>query len=52
MEVLRDALMFVLMMLGIVGWVIVGVVMLVLAPFVIGMLLLGAYVFAPDMDGY
>lgn len=52
MELLRDALMFVLMMLGIVGWVIVGVVALALAPFVIGMLLLGAVVFAPDMDGY
>lgn len=52
MEILRDALMFVLMMLGIVGWVIVGVVALVLAPFVIGMVVIGAVIFAPDMDGY
>gem|GEM_PF-4229934 len=52
MELLRDALMFVLMMLGIVGWVIVGVIALALAPVVIGMLLLGAVIFAPDMDGY
>lgn len=52
MGLLRDALMFVLMMLGIVGWVIVGVVALVLAPFVIGMILMGAVIFAPDTEGY
>ena len=35
----------VLMMFGLVGW-------MVLAPFVIGMLLIGAVIFAPDMEGY
>lgn len=52
MEFLRDTALFILMMLGIVGWIIVGVVALALAPFVIGMILMGAVIFAPDMDGY
>ncbi len=44
--------MFVLMMLGIVGWIIVGVLALALSPFVIGMIVICAVVFEPDMDGY
>ncbi|MFI0399650.1 MAG: hypothetical protein ACH34X_11240 [Thiolinea sp.] len=42
----------VLMMFGLVGWMVVGAVAMVLAPFVIGMLLIGAVIFAPDMEGY
>ena len=42
----------VLMAFGLVGWCIVGAVVLVLAPFIIGMLLIGAVIFAPDMEGY
>lgn len=52
MGFLRDAALFILMMFGIVGWIIVGVIALALAPFVIGMVILGAVIFAPDMDGY
>ena len=52
MEFLRDTALFILMMFGIVGWVIVGVLALVLAPFVIGMILMGAVIFAPDTEGY
>lgn len=42
----------VLMMFGLVGWMVVGAVAMVLAPFVIGMLLIGAVIFSPDMEGY
>ena len=42
----------VLMVFGLVGWMVVGAVAMVLAPFVIGMLLIGAVIFAPDMEGY
>ena len=42
----------VLMAFGLVGWCIVGAVVLVLAPFIIGMLLIGAVIFEPDMEGY
>lgn len=35
-----------------IGWVIVGALVLVLSPFVVGMILIGAVVFAPDMEGY
>lgn len=52
MNFLRDVLIFIAMMLGIVGWVIVGVLALIVTPFVIGMFLIGAVVFAPDMEGY
>lgn len=52
MEFLRDLAMFVLMMLGIVGWVAIGLIALAVAPFVVGMFLVGAVVFAPDMEGY
>lgn len=52
MDFLRDVLIFILMMLGIVGWFIVGVVALIVSPFVIGMILIGAVIFAPDMEGY
>lgn len=52
MELLKDTAIFILMMLGIVGWVIAGLLALVLSPFVVGMLVLGAVIFAPDMDGY
>ena len=52
MDFLRDVLIFILMMLGIVGWFITGVAVLIVSPFVIGMVLVGAAIFAPDMDGY
>lgn len=52
MAILKNIALFILMMLGIVGWVIAGLLALVLSPFVIGMLLIGAVIFAPDMDGY
>lgn len=52
MELLKDTAIFILMMLGIVGWVIAGLLALVLSPFVVGMLVLGAVIFAPDMDDY
>lgn len=52
MAILKNIALFILMMLGIVGWVIAGLLALVLSPFVVGMLVLGAVIFAPDMDGY
>lgn len=52
MALLRDTAIFILMVFGLIGWVIVGALVLVLSPFVIVMLLLGAVVFAPDMEGY
>lgn len=52
MAILSNIALFILMMLGLVGWIIVGALVLVLSPFVIGMLLIGAVVFAPDMEGY
>ena len=42
----------ILMAFGLVGWMVVGAVAMVLAPFVIGMALIGAVIFAPDMEGY
>ena len=52
MAILKNIALFILMMLGIVGWVIAGLLALVLSPFVVGMRVLGAVIFAPDMDGY
>lgn len=52
MEFLKDLAMFVLMAFGIVGWVAIGLIALVTAPFVIGMVLIGAVLFAPDLEGY
>ena len=52
MELLRDLAMFVLMAFGIVGWVIAGLLALALSPFVIGMIVICAVIFEPDMDGY
>ena len=52
MSILNNIALFILMVFGLIGWVIVGALVLVLSPFVIGMLLLGAVVFAPDMEGY
>ena len=42
----------ILMTFELVGWMVVGAVALVLAPFVIGMVLIGAVIFAPDTEGY
>lgn len=52
MAILNNIALFILMVFGLIGWVIVGALALVLSPFVIGMLLIGAVIFAPDMDGY
>ena len=40
MAILKNIALFILMMLGIVGWVIAGLLALVLSPFVVGMLVL------------
>lgn len=47
-----NMLQMILMAFGLVGWVVLGAIALVLAPFIIGMLLIGAVIFAPDMEGY
>ena len=52
MTALKEVAFFILMMLGVVGWVVIGLIALVTAPFVIGMFLIGAVVFEPDMEGY
>jgi hypothetical protein len=52
MELLRDLAMFILMMFGIAGWIALGLLVLAVSPFVVGMILIGAVIFAPDMDGY
>lgn len=52
MALARDLAMFVLMMFGIVGWIALGLLVLAVAPFVIGMVLIGAVIFAPDLEGY
>lgn len=52
MGFLKETLVFIAMMLGIVGWVIAGLLALALAPFVIGMIVICAVIFEPDMDGY
>ena len=52
LAIISNIALFILMMSRLVGWVIVGALVLVLSPFVIGMVVIGAVIFAPDMDGY
>lgn len=52
MAILNNIALFILMVFGLIGWVIVGALVLVLSPFVVGMILIGAVIFAPDMEGY
>jgi hypothetical protein len=52
MAILNNIALFILMVFGLIGWVIVGALVLVLSPFVVGMILIGAVVFEPDMEGY
>ncbi len=52
MAILNNIALFILMVFGLIGWVVIGLIALVTAPFVIGMVLIGAVVFEPDMEGY
>lgn len=52
MAILNNIALYVLMVFGLVGWCIAGAIALVLALFIIGMVLIGAVIFEPDMEGY
>jgi len=49
---MRKAGRFLAVMAWIVGWAVLGLIVLMLAPVIIGLVGLGAVLFAPDMDGY
>lgn len=52
MKFLNNAVAVIFIMLELVGWITVGGIALICAPFVIGMVVLGAHLFEPDMEDY
>lgn len=52
MQAIKDLAHFILLMIGLVGWLVIGVAALILSPVIIGMVAFAAVVFEPDMDGY
>ena len=43
---------FLLMTLGLVGWFLLGLLILALSPLIVGLVYAGAVVFGPDMEGH
>jgi hypothetical protein len=52
MGLLKNILMAAVSMLGLLGWMVFGLLVLLLSPLIIGIVVIGAVIFAPDMDGY